>query len=204
MGWYSRVIFPRICDLALGTALVSKYRRELLEHAIGEVLEIGFGTGLNLAHYPGHIHKLTVIDPNRGMHRLGRKRIESSRMEVDQRILSSEQMPFEEATFDCAVSTFTLCSIPDVDQAMREVFRVLRPGGHFLFLEHGISPDARVQKWQRRLNGLQTRIGDGCHLDRNIREIVGGRPFSKVDADEFYLDIGPKTHGYVYRGVGTK
>ena len=109
-----------------------------------------------------------------------------------------------EGTFDCVVSTFTLCSVEGVDKAISEVYRVLRPGGRFLFLEHGLSPDPNVQKWQRRLNWLQQHLADNCHLDRNMRELVSRQPFSSVEAAEFYLEKGPRTHGYIYRGVATK
>jgi ubiquinone/menaquinone biosynthesis C-methylase UbiE len=102
------------------------------------------------------------------------------------------------------VSTWTLCSIDDVQAALGEVYRVLKPGGRFLFLEHGLSPERRVQKWQHRLNGLQMCLADGCRLDRNIRELVTAQPFGSVEMQEFYLEGLPKTHGYMYRGVAHK
>src|SRR6202158_4238674 len=108
------------------------------------------------------------------MHRLARQRVRTSRIEIDQRILSGERLPFEGDRFDCAVSTFTLCSIEDVGQALGEVYRVLRPGGRFLFLEHGLSPEPNVQKWQRRLNWLEMRLGGGCRLDPNIKKLGAG------------------------------
>jgi ubiquinone/menaquinone biosynthesis C-methylase UbiE len=175
-----------------------------LAHAHGEVLEIGFGTGLNLAHYPVHVRRIITVDPNVGMHRLAQRRVRKARIEVEQRVLSSEQLPFEESTFDCAVSTFTLCSIEEVAQALSEVYRVLKASGTLLFLEHGLSPEPSVQKWQHRLNWLEMRLADGCHLDRNIKELVAARPFVSVEVDEFYLEKTPKTHGYLYRGIAAK
>jgi ubiquinone/menaquinone biosynthesis C-methylase UbiE len=204
MGIYSRVIFPRICDFVLNTPLVAQHRRELLSGVSGEILEIGFGTGLNLPNYPEHVRKITVVDPNPGMHGLAQKRVRQTPIEVDQRILSSEQLPFENETFDCVVSTFTLCSIEDVRRALDEVYRVLRPGGRFLFLEHGLCPDSHVQKWQRRLNWLERHLADNCHLDRNMRELVTKQPFANVDIKEFYLEKTPRTHGYLYQGVASK
>ena len=130
--------------------------------------------------------------------------IEKTGIEVDQRVLSSECLPFENDTFDCVVSTFTLCSIADVGQALGEVCRVLKRGGLFLLLEHGLSPDPNVQRWQRSLNWLETRLGDGCHLDRAIRGLVAAQPFSSVEMGEFYIGNFPKTHGYMYRGIATK
>jgi ubiquinone/menaquinone biosynthesis C-methylase UbiE len=138
------------------------------------------------------------------MHRLAQKRIKQTGIEVDQQVLGGERLPFEDNRFDCAVSTFTLCSIEDVRQALREVYRVLKPGGKFLFLEHGLSREPGVQKWQHRLNWLQVRLANGCHLDRNIKELVAAQPFASVEAEEFYLERTPRTHGYLYRGTATK
>src|SRR5262245_11329040 len=136
------------------------------------------------------------------MHRLALRRIQRTGIAVDQRRLGSERLPFDDGAFDCAVSTFTLCSIDHVEQALREVQRTLKPGGRFLFLEHGLSPDPEVQRWQRGLNWLEARLADGCQLDRNIRELV--RDFGAVQVEEFYLEGTPRTHGYLYRGVATK
>jgi ubiquinone/menaquinone biosynthesis C-methylase UbiE len=204
VGFYARVVFPRLCDFALDNPIVAKHRRDLLAIAGGEILEIGFGSGLNLAQYPEHVHKITTVDPNTGMNRRAQARIKQAGIEVDQRLLSGEKLPFAEHTFDSVVSTFTLCSISEVNRALAEVYRVLKPGGRFLFLEHGLSPDPGISKWQRRLNWLQMRIGDGCRLDRNVRELVAAQPFSSVALDELYMDKTPKTHGYTYRGTARK
>jgi ubiquinone/menaquinone biosynthesis C-methylase UbiE len=138
------------------------------------------------------------------MSRLAEKRIKQRGIEVDQRLLGSERLPFEDATFDCVVSTFTLCSIEGVNQALSEVYRVLRPSGRFLFLEHGLCPEPGVQRWQHRLNWLQMRLAGGCHLDRNMKELVTAQPFSNVQIDEHYLERTPKTHGYLYRGAAIR
>ena len=204
MGFYSQMIFPRLCDLLLDRPFVARHRRELLAHAHGDVLEIGFGTGLNLPHYPRHVRKITTVDPNPGMYRLAHRRIKKTGIEVDQRLLSGERLPFEEGTFDCVVSTFTLCSIENVCQALTEVYRVLKLGGKFLFLEHGLSPELGVQTWQRRLNWLEMVLADGCRLNRNMRELVAAQPFASVETKEFYLAELPRTHGYLYRGTATK
>jgi ubiquinone/menaquinone biosynthesis C-methylase UbiE len=204
LGFFSQVIVPRLCDLLLNKSLLARHRRQLLAGAYGDVVEIGFGTGLNLPYYPEGVHKLTAVDPNPGMHRLAQKRIKQTGIEVDQQVLSGERLPFEDGRFDCAVSTFTLCSIKDVDEALREVYRVLRSGGKFLFLEHGLSPEPGVQKWQRRLNWLQVRLANGCHLDRNMKALVAAQPFASVEVEAFYLERTPKPHGYLYRGVATK
>ena len=117
MSFYSRFIFPRLCEFGLSTAAITERRRELLAEAGGEVLEIGFGTGLNLPHYPVHVRKITVVDPNPGMHRKAQARIAECGREVDKRLIGGEELPFGAGAFDCVVSTFTLCSIPQVDRA---------------------------------------------------------------------------------------
>jgi ubiquinone/menaquinone biosynthesis C-methylase UbiE len=204
VGFYSQVIFPRLCDFLLDTPVVIEQRRKLLADACGNILEIGFGTGLNLPHYPEHVRTITTVDPNPGMQRLSQKRIRATTIEVHQCLLAGERLPFEDSTFDCIVSTFTLCSIDDVQQALREVYRVLKPGGRYLLLEHGLSPEPKVQKWQHRLNWLQMRLGDGCRLDRNMRQLVQNNPYTSVEIDEFYLEKLPKTHGYMFRGKAVK
>jgi len=204
VGLYAQMVFPRLCDLFLNRPFIARHRRELLVHASGNVLEIGFGTGLNLRHYCAAVRKITTIDPNSGMHRLAQKRVKKAGIEIDQQVLSGERLPFADGAFDGAVSTFTLCSIDNVGQALAEVYRVLRPGGRFLFLEHGLSPEPWVQKWQRRLNWLEMLLADGCRLDRNIEQLVAGQPFSSVEVKKFYLEETPKTHGHMFRGIATK
>jgi ubiquinone/menaquinone biosynthesis C-methylase UbiE len=204
MGFYSQVIVPFLCDFGLDRPFVARYRRELLAHASGTILEIGFGTGLNLPCYPPHVRKITAVEPNSGMYRRARRRIKQAGIEVDRRVLGGERLPFADGTFDCVVSTFTLCSIEEVAQALREVYRVLQVGGKFLFLEHGLSPELHIQKWQHRLNWLQVRLAGGCHLDRDMRALVTAEPFASVQLDQFYIEKTPRTHGSMYRGVATK
>lgn len=204
MGFYRRVVFPRLCDILLNRLYIARRRSALLAHAHGDILEIGFGTGLNLLCYPPHVRRLTTVDPNPGMHRLAERRIKKAGIVVDQRVLTCEQLPFAEHSFDCVVSTFTLCSVNDVSLALREAHRVLKPEGVFLFLEHGLSPEPGVQKWQRRLNWIESRLADGCRLDRNMKELVTAQPFSRVDVRQFYLEAIPRTHGYMSEGIATK
>ena len=132
MGLYSQTIFPLLCDFGLNRSFMAKHRRGLLAGASGRILEIGFGTGLNVPHYPPDVRKLTAVDPNVGMHRRAEKRVRQRGIEVDRRIVGGERLPFEDGSFDCVVSTFTLCSINQVADALREVHRVLNVGGQFL------------------------------------------------------------------------
>jgi ubiquinone/menaquinone biosynthesis C-methylase UbiE len=159
---------------------------------------------LNLPHYPGHVRKIVTVDPNPGMNKKLKRRIDQTGIEVDQRLISSEALPFHDGEFDCVVSTVTLCSIPDVKRAISELFRVLRPGGRILFLEHGLSPDAQVTKWQWRLNWWQRRFADGCTLTLDVRDLLSTQPFRSVEIENFYMEQTPKTHGCMYRGVAMK
>ena len=178
MSLYSRLIFPRLCDWTMRNPRMERLRREVLAEANGEILEIGFGTGLNLEHYPEHVRHLTAVDPGVGMARIARRRIERSHIDVDLRVQTAEELPFEDASFDCVVSTWTLCSIREARRAVARFGRVLRPGGQFLFLEHGLGDDPGVQRWQRRLTPLQRRVAEwvppGCgHRSLDQRESVG-------------------------------
>jgi SAM-dependent methyltransferase len=204
MGFYSRFIFPRLCDRMMADPRLSELRAALLADAGGEILEIGFGTGLNLAHYPSTVKRITTVDPNPGMYRLARPRVAGSAIAVDQRSRRGEELPFGDATFDCVVSTWTLCSIPEVGRALGEIYRVLRSGGRFLFLEHGLSDRPGVQRWQRRLNPIQRIVSDGCRLDLDVESVVRSQPFQDVAVERFELERLPRTHGSMYRGVATR
>jgi ubiquinone/menaquinone biosynthesis C-methylase UbiE len=204
MGIYSNLVFPRLCHWTMRSPEITRLRAEVLADARGEILEIGFGTGLNLEHYPAQVCRITAVDPNEGMGRLARKRIAGGRIEVDLRGNGAEALPFEDGRFDTVVSTWTLCSIPDVERAVAEVYRVLKPGGRFVFLEHGLGDDPGVQRWQRRLNWLQKRVGDGCRLDLDVEALLRQAPFGDVGLDRFLLAGAPRTHGSMYRGAAVK
>lgn len=204
MGLYSRWIFPRLCDWVMRQEGLSELRRALLSGVDGKVLEIGFGSGLNLPHYPERVRKITAVDPNPGMRAVARKRISASPIEIDHRIAGAARMPFADATFDSAVSSWTLCSIPDVDQALREIHRVLKPGGTFFFLEHGRSDEPAVQKWQDRLTPLNRKLADGCHLNREIASLIEKAGFNLARLDRFYMEKAPKILGSIYQGAALK
>ncbi|GAC1451007.1 MAG: class I SAM-dependent methyltransferase [Chamaesiphon sp.] len=203
MSFYSNVILPRFLDWAMSNSSLSKYRQQVLATVHGEVLEIGFGTGLNLSYYPEHIQKIITVDANPGMNALAQKRIQEAAIAVDSRVLNSENLPMADNTFDSVVSTWTLCSIAKVEQALKEIHRVLKPGGRFFFVEHGLSNEPKIQVWQHRLTPLQKAIGDGCHLDRNIRKLVENQ-FKTVTIEEFYAEAMPRIGGYLYQGIATK
>ena len=204
MGIYSRHIFPRFCDWAMNDSKFARLRREVLAQAEGEILEIGFGTGLNLEHYPEHVRRLTAIDPGVRMARIARRRIERSDIDVELRVQTAEELPFEDERFDCVVSTWTLCSVRDAWRAVAEISRVLKQGGRFLYLEHGLSEEPGVQRWQRRLTPLQKRIAGGCRLDVDIEALVRSGAFRDVQIERFLLEHMPKIAGSMYRGVAVR
>ncbi|HKM54942.1 MAG TPA: class I SAM-dependent methyltransferase [Isosphaeraceae bacterium] len=204
MSLYSRLIFPRLCDWAMRTPHIERLRREVLAKANGEILEIGFGTGLNLGHYPEHVRHLTAVDPGVGMTRIARRRIKMSHINVDLRVQSGEELPFEDGRFDCVVSTWTLCSIREAGRAVSEIGRVLRPEGRYVFLEHGLGDDPGVQRWQRRLSPLQRRVADGCRLDVDVEALIRTGPFGDIRVERFLLENTPRVVGSMYRGVAVK
>jgi ubiquinone/menaquinone biosynthesis C-methylase UbiE len=203
MGFYSEVLLPRLLDWSMSNPQFSDYRQQVLSQVSGDVLEIGFGTGLNLPHYPNQIEKVTTIDANPGMNSLAEKRIQASSLQVDNKVLNGENLPMPDNSFDSVVSTWTLCSIANVDQALQEIHRVLKPGGKFFFIEHGLSEEENIQVWQNRLTPLQKVIGDGCHFNRNIEQLVKNH-FHTVTLEKFYAPKIPKVGGYMYKGVAIK
>ncbi len=203
MGLYSKVIFPRLLDVVMSGQELATYRQELLADVQGKVLEIGFGTGLNLPYYSDKVEKITTIDANSGMNKLARKRIQASPLKVEHYVLNGESLPMENNTFDSIVSTWTLCSIVNIDKALKEIYRVLKPGGRFFFIEHGLSNQPQVQVWQNRLNPLQKIVGDGCNLNRNIKLLVENH-FDAVQVEEFLEKSSPEIAGYTYKGIAKK
>ncbi len=212
MNLYSRLIFPTLIDRVMSGESFANYRRAVLADAVGSVLEIGFGTGLNLAYYPqGQVDKIATVDVNPGMNKLAQKRIAASSIEIDFQVLNGEKLPMADDTFDTIVSTWTLCSIKQVETAISEIHRVLKPGGKFLFIlilrgyanEHGLSSEPNIQTWQHRLTPIQKVIGDGCHLDRPIRLLIA-KQFDNLEVQEFYSPDTPKIGGYFYQGIAIK
>ena len=204
MGIYSKYIFPWFLDKFMARRFFREKRKEVLAATEGKVLEIGFGTGLNLAQYPNHIKNITSVDVNSGMHRYVRKRIKSVGKIVNHYVITAEKLPMADQTFDTVVSTWTLCSIPNVDQALKEIYRVLKPGGKLIFIEHGLSGVKSVQKWQKRIGPFWKKVGDGCHLDRDIKALVSAHFFQIIEYKEFDMRKAPKIMGHMYQGVAIK
>ena len=169
MGFYENQVVPRLLDLAMSRRELTPIRVRVAASLEGDVLEIGFGSGLNVPHYPPAVTRVRAVDPATIGRKLAAKRIAASRVPVEYADLDGQALSLQSDSVDHVLTTWTLCSIPDVDRALSEIRRVLRPGGSFHFVEHGRSPNAKVASWQDRLTPIQRRVAGGCHLNRPIR-----------------------------------
>jgi ubiquinone/menaquinone biosynthesis C-methylase UbiE len=201
---YHHYVFPHLLDFVMSSRMFRKPRDRTLAPARGRILEIGFGTGMNLTHYPPTVQRIEAIDPDLDLDRYSLPRIAAASIGVDFHHLDAEHLPFESDRFDTVVSTFTLCSIPDVAHALREIRRVLKPGGQFLFLEHGRSPDPAVARWQDRLNAAWMPLAGGCHLNRPTRELVADAGLVVGPVQNYYLKRTPRFVGYMTEGMALK
>ena len=199
MGLYDRFVVPRLIDFAMRDRRARERRERLVPKAHGRVLEIGIGSGLNLPFYDrGRLRSLCAVDPSAELLAMARKKARGLGMDVELEQQSAERLPFARASFDCVLHTWTLCSIPDPSAALAEIRRVLKPGGELLFIEHGLSSDPAVARWQRRLTPLWRPLAGGCHLDRSIDALMRDA-FGAVEVDTFYLR-GPRILTYMYEG----
>ncbi len=203
--WTDEVV-PRITDKLLGSGEVVKLRRRAVDSLAGDVVEIGFGSGLNVPLYPSEVTRVYAVDPSLVARRLSQSRVDASPVDVQFVGLDGAHLPLDDASVDAALSTFTLCTIPDVTSALSEVRRVLRPGGTFHFLEHGLCPDPAVAHKQHRFNGLQQRLCGGCHLDRPIDALVSeaGFEITELQHDQMPGPTFMLPWGYLYEGVATR
>lgn len=199
MGFYERRIFPHVLDFVMRG--MQPLRGDVLAPASGDVLEIGFGTGLNLPHYPATVRSLSAIDPMDALQERVAARIAAAPFPVERhRLRADGGLPFDAGRFDCATVTWTLCTIPDPVAALREVRRVLAPGARLLFIEHGRSDDARVARFQDRWNPIQNVIGAGCNVNRKIDALIREAGFEFEKLERFKAD-GPRFLAEMYRGV---
>ncbi len=203
MALYRDHIFPRLMDWVMSGEQFQRERRALLQSVGGTVLEIGFGTGLNVPHYPGSLSWLHAVDPAPLLpERVARRSAEAS-FPIQLKHVSAEQLPFENRSFDYVVSTWTLCTIPDPVKALREVRRVLKSDGRFLFLEHGRSEDPKIARWQDWLNPIQRVVGCGCNLNRPIDRLIAEAGLRIASLDRFLMEGVPRLGGEMYRGAAT-
>ena len=203
MSWYADHVLPRVVDVALGTREFTEVRARVAAGLAGEVLEVGFGSGRNVPHYPPAVTRVRAVDPATVGRRLAAARVAASAVPVEYVGLDGQDLPLESASVDHVLTTWTLCTIPDVARALGEIARVLRPGGQLHFVEHGRSPDPRVARWQDRLTPLQRRIAGGCHLNRPIDELVAHSGLT-LGPMTTYSMRAPRALGHTFEGVATK
>ncbi len=197
MNWYDRHVLPYLMDFACGLPMVQAQRRLLVPQAQGRVLEVGMGTGRNLPFYDRQRVSLLVgVDPAMQMHRLAQRRSRQAGIAVELMGLSAEHLPATDASFDTVVCTYTLCSIPDPLQALREMRRVLVPGGRLLFCEHGRAPDETVRRWQDRLQPLWGPLAGGCHLGRDVPALLEAAGFAATMQSAYLAGPRPMTFHY--------
>ena len=201
MGLYSSRILPRILNTAGGASRLEPLRRRVCAALAGDVVEIGFGSGLNVPFYPAAVTRVAAVEPSDLSWRLASGRVRAARVPVQRAGLDGQSLPFADGSYDAALSTWTLCTIPDAPAALAELRRVLRPGGTFHFLEHGLAPDEDVRRWQRRLEPLQKRLAGGCHLTRPITGLLTAAGFIVTGLDVFYETGTSKATGADSLGV---
>lgn len=199
MGVYEKWILPRLVDVTMRNKEAMRYRSQIVPQARGTVLEIGVGSGLNLPFYGHGVEQLYGLDPSEALLAMARKKSRAIAFPVDFLAHTGEEIPMDDRCIDTVVMTWTLCTIPDPAKALREMRRVLKPGGMLLFAEHGLAPETRVQGWQQFLNPLWSRITGGCNLNRKMDQLIQASGFQIVDLKKEYAK-GPRAFSYIYSG----
>jgi ubiquinone/menaquinone biosynthesis C-methylase UbiE len=192
MSVYAERILPRVMNALCGMKSAEPLRRRVCEGLAGDVVEIGFGSGLNVPFYPDAVTGVAAVEPADLSWQLADTRVRASRVRVERSGLDGQSLPFTDNSFDAALSTYTLCTIPDAAAALAELRRVLKPGGTFHFLEHGLAPDEQVRVWQHRIEPIQKRVLGGCHLTRPVQEMLTSAGFTIREVTEFYEERAPK------------
>jgi ubiquinone/menaquinone biosynthesis C-methylase UbiE len=203
MGFYADQVLPRAMDVLMRADELTAIRARVASGLSGDVLEVGFGSGLNVAHYPPAVTRVLAVDPAKVGRRLAARRLAASSVPIEYIGLDGQSLPLAADSVDHALTTWTLCTIPRAERALHEIKRALRPGGSLHFIEHGRSPDAKVARRQDRLTPLQRRIAGGCHLNRRIDDLVVGSGLDLTRLDTYYLR-GPKSLNYSYEGIAIK
>ena len=205
MGFYSNVIIPFFYDYSMDSQKINEGRKIILGKITeDEILEIGFGTGINLKFYPENVKKIIGIEPNEGMIKKFRKKSGNDRIKVKLLLQSGESLPFPDNSINAVISTYTLCSIKNINSALKEIYRILIPGGKYYFLEHGLADNPKIQKWQNRLNSIQKVCAGGCNLNRNIKLLLTDSGLKISELRNYYRKGDTKIGGYTYEGIAAK
>jgi ubiquinone/menaquinone biosynthesis C-methylase UbiE len=199
MGFYHDRVLPLLIDLSMRQRRLADYRHHVVPAARGRVLEVGIGSGLNLPLYGADVSQVIGLDPSSKLLTMTSKKVGSARIAVDLVEGSAEAVPLDDRSVDTVVTTWTMCSIPDIERALREMHRVLRPDGRLLFVEHGLAPQPGIRWWQDRLTPLWKRIGGGCHLNRPIATLIEHAGFKFERLATGYMR-GPKPMAFMYEG----
>jgi ubiquinone/menaquinone biosynthesis C-methylase UbiE len=203
MGLYREQFLPRFINVALGSDELTPLRARVAAGLAGEVLEVGFGSGLNVPLYPSTVTRVRAVDPATVGRKLAAGRVAESPVPIEYVGVDGQDLPLDSESIDHVLVTWTLCTIPEAGRALEEMRRVLRPGGELHFLEHGRSPDPGIAQWQDRLTPLQRRVFGGCHINRPIETLVTESGFEIQRIENFYVR-GPKPLGYMFEGVAVK
>jgi len=205
MGLYSSVIIPFFYDSSMDSIKINEGRKNILSKITEEeILEIGFGTGINIKFYPDNVKKIIALEPNKGMVKQARKKVDQKKTRIEFVEQSGESLPFPDNSINAIVSTYTLCSIKNITSALNEIFRVLKTGGKYYFLEHGLADNSKTQKWQHRLNPIQNIWADGCNLNRDMKSLITDAGFKIIELKNYYMERDPKIVGYMYEGIAVK
>ena len=205
MSLYNKYILPKFLNCACGSKPINYQRQKIVPLAKGKVLDIGIGSGLNIPFYNSDkIDQVIGIDPSHELIELAKELANDSKASIDFVIGSAESIPYPDNFFDTVLVTYTMCTIPNVAIANKEMWRVLKDDGRLIFCEHGLAPDKKISKWQNRIDPFWGKIAGGCHLNRDIQKLITDAGFSFESLDKMYLPSTPKFAGYNYWGVSKK
>tara|TARA_A100001388_G_scaffold18305_1_gene12100 strand:+ start:390 stop:1010 length:621 start_codon:yes stop_codon:yes gene_type:complete len=205
MSLYDKYVLPKFLNCACGSNPVARQRQKVVPLVEGKVLEIGIGSGLNLPFYDkSKIDELWGLDPSEGLSDMAKKVADSENIEVNFISSGAEEIPLPDKYFDSVLITYTMCTIPEVARANREIKRVLKTGGKLIFCEHGEAPDENIRKWQKRINPFWGKLAGGCNIDRKIPTLIQNSGFEIVELEEMYLPKTPKIVGYNYWGYAVE
>ena len=205
MGLYDKYILLKFLNCACGSKPINYQRQKVVPLAKGKVLDIGIGSGLNIPFYNSdQIDKVIGIDPSHELIELAKKLANDSKASIELVIGSAESIPYPDNFFDTVLVTYTMCTIPNVEIANKEMWRVLKDDGRLIFCEHGLAPDKKISKWQNRIDPFWGKIAGGCHLNRDIQKLITDAGFSFESLDKMYIPSTPKFAGYNYWGIGKK